>query len=429
MSFEIIAIIVLLIMFVIGSTLPVNIGVMGFVAAFIVGSLFSGLSLDDIYSVFPSDLFILLAGITFLFSIIQKSGTVDLIADWGLRLVKGNVGLIPWLMFVLSMILTSIGTSGIAVVSILAPIALRIAYQNKISQLMMGVLIVMGVNAGSFTQLNIFGVIINGVMESRNLSYSPSLLVVNCIIYFALVSAIFFTMFGGFRLLKSKTSAFEFVAATVENEYENNSNEKQGKGLDLYKGVTLGAIGILIILVIGFDINIGFAAFIVGLILSILFPHKQDGVVKEMPWGVVFLITGIMTYVGVLELIGVMDYITNLISDMDNSVMASLAVSYVGGIVSAFASTTGFLAAVIPMATPILQDPSISSLGVLSAVAASSSIVDLSPLSSVGALLLTNVQGIKERVFFKQLLVVALTFIVLGPGLAWLLFVVIGMPW
>jgi len=429
LSFEIIAIIVLLIMFVIGSTLPVNIGVMGFVAAFIVGSLFSGLSLDDIYSVFPSDLFILLAGITFLFSIIQKSGTVDLIADWGLRLVKGNVGLIPWLMFVLSMILTSIGTSGIAVVSILAPIALRIAYQNKISQLMMGVLIVMGVNAGSFTQLNIFGVIINGVMESRNLSYSPSLLVVNCIIYFALVSAIFFTMFGGFRLLKSKTSAFEFVAATVENEYENNSNEKQGKGLDLYKGVTLGAIGILIILVIGFDINIGFAAFIVGLILSILFPHKQDGVVKEMPWGVVFLITGIMTYVGVLELIGVMDYITNLISDMDNSVMASLAVSYVGGIVSAFASTTGFLAAVIPMATPILQDPSISSLGVLSAVAASSSIVDLSPLSSVGALLLTNVQGIKERVFFKQLLVVALTFIVLGPGLAWLLFVVIGMPW
>jgi Na+/H+ antiporter NhaD/arsenite permease-like protein len=432
MGIEIISIIVLLILFVIGSTLPINIGVLGFVAAFIVGSLVSGLSLDDIYSVFPADLFVLLAGITYLFAIIQKSGTIDLIAAWGLRLVKGNVGLIPWLMFVLSMLLTSIGTSGIAVVSILAPIALRMAYQYKISPLMMSVLIVMGVNAGSFSPLNIFGIIVNGVMESRNLAHSPAMLVINCIIYFAIIAVIFFTMFGGLRLLKKETTSLEFIAATTVESTQfngNNANDKKDAKLTLYKGVIIVALVALIVLALGFKVNIGFAALIVGLALALMFPRKQEGVIMEMPWGVIFLVTGMMTYVGVLEKIGVMESITNLISSMNNPVMAALTISYIGGIVSAFASTTGFLAAVIPMSVPILEDPSISALGVVSAISTASSIVDLSPLSSVGALLLANVQGIKERVFFKQLLFVALSFVFLGPGLAWLLFVVIGTPW
>ncbi|MGE7594761.1 hypothetical protein ACQKM1_12455 [Peribacillus frigoritolerans] len=97
MSLEIIAIIVLLIIFVVGASLPINIGVLGLVAAYIVGTQISGLSMDEIYSIFPAELFIIMAGITYLFTIIQKSGVIDLIADSGLRLVKGKVSLTPWL--------------------------------------------------------------------------------------------------------------------------------------------------------------------------------------------------------------------------------------------------------------------------------------------------------------------------------------------
>ncbi|MED1438422.1 hypothetical protein P4U23_07530 [Aeribacillus composti] len=117
---------------------------------------------------------------------------------------------------------------------------------------------------------------------------------------------------------------------------------------------------------------------------------------------------------------------TDLIAKVGNPVIAALASSYVGGIVSAFASTTGFLAAIIPLAAPILQDPTISSVGVVSAIAISSSIVDISPFSTNGALLLANVQGVKENVFFKQLLLSAVVVVALGPGLAWLAFVLIA---
>ena len=49
MSPEIISIIVLVIMFVVGTVLPINLGVMGFVAAFLVGTTFGGLSADNIF--------------------------------------------------------------------------------------------------------------------------------------------------------------------------------------------------------------------------------------------------------------------------------------------------------------------------------------------------------------------------------------------
>jgi hypothetical protein len=73
----------------------------------------------------------------------------------------------------------------------------------------------------------------------------------------------------------------------------------------------------------------------------------------------------------------------------------------VGGVVSSFASTTGILAAILPIVAPILQDPTVSAIGVISAIAIASIVVDLSPFSTNGALLLANVQGVPERVFFQ----------------------------
>jgi Na+/H+ antiporter NhaD/arsenite permease-like protein len=425
MSLELISIIVLLLMFVIGAFLPINLGILSFVAAFVVGSLVSGMSVDDIFSGFPGDLFVLLAGVTYLFSIVQNNGTVDLITGRGLRLVKGNLGLIPWVMFSLCTLLTGVGTLGPAAIAILAPISMRFAFQYNINPLLMGVMVVIGSTAGSFSPLNPYGVIVNGVMESRNLPFSPGMLFINAFIYGVVVSMLIFIALGGLRMFKRKTSTEVQVAAALDINAGNNI-EKQENGLTFYKGVTLLGLVALVVLALGFKVNIGFAAFIIGLVLALIAPKQQTAVLGKMPWSVILLITGIVTYVGVLEAIGTIEYVTELIASVGDPVIAALSASYVGGFVSAFASTTGMLAALIPLAAPILQDPAISSIGVVSAIAIASSIVDLSPFSTNGALLLANVQGVNERVFFKQLLLVTVLVVAFGPGLAWLIFVVIG---
>lgn len=424
MSIPVLAIITLLLMFIITAVLPINLGILGFVAAFFVGSLIGGLSMKEIYSVFPADLFIILAGVTYLFSIVQNNGTVDWITRMGLRLVRGNIGMIPWIIFALSTFLTSVGTLGPATVAIFAPIALRFAAQYRISPLLMGIMVVQGSTAGSYSPINPIGVIVNGILDSKSLPSDPILLFVNALFFSIVISGIVFVLFGGVRLLKRSTEAEAEVASTATSL---NVQEASGR-FTWHNGATLVGIVLLVVMALGFGVNIGFAAFAVGLTLAFLSPKTQAGVLGRMPWSVILLITGVVTYVGVLDKTGTIDFVTEQIAKVGDPMLAALAASYVGGLVSSFASTTGILAAIIPMAAPILQDPSISAIGVISAIAIASIIVDLSPFSTNGALLLANVQGMEERVFFKQILILSIITIAVGPGLSWIVFVFLGIP-
>ncbi|MCT4477292.1 SLC13 family permease [Peribacillus frigoritolerans] len=429
MSLELITIFVLLAMFIIGSVISVNMGILGMVAAFVVGTYVSGLAVEDIYAAFPIDMFILLTGVTYLFAIALNNGTLDLIISGGLKLVKGNVGLLPWVLFSLAALLSAVGASTVAVGPILFPIALRLAHQHKINPILMGTLISTGMYAGSFSPLNIFGLVVNGIMHSEKIPHSPIMLFINSFIFYVLISIVIFIAFGGLRLLKHTTSAQLEIAATTEGNAGSIPNEKEDHATLWYQVATLFGIGLLITMALAFEMNMGFGALMIGLALGFMAPSKQTQIIKQMPWAVMIMVTGIMTYVGVMEKVGTMDYMTEQIASVGNPVLASLMASYVGGIISAFASTTGFLAAVIPLSAPILQDPTMSSIGVVSALAVAASVVDISPFSTNGALIMANVQGVNERLFFKKLLMIAGLFIAIGPGLAWLIFVVIGTPW
>src|SRR5215210_6586598 len=151
MSPEIVSILALAAMFVIATFLPVNMGALAFVAAFAVGTLSLGMSTDDIIAGFPSDLFLTLVGVTYLFAIAQNNGTVDLLIRVAVRAVAGRIALIPWVMFVITGVLTAIGALGPAAVAIIAPVALGFAARYRISPLLMGMMVIHGAQAGGFS--------------------------------------------------------------------------------------------------------------------------------------------------------------------------------------------------------------------------------------------------------------------------------------
>jgi Na+/H+ antiporter NhaD/arsenite permease-like protein len=424
MSIEIISIIFLVVMFIIGAVFSINIGILGFVLSFLIMAFSGQITLDGIYSSFPADLFILLAGVTYLFAIVQNNGTVDLITGWGLRLLKGKIGLIPWVLFLLATVLTSIGTSVIPVCAVLAPIGLRLAFQYKINPMLMVIVIQSGVVAGSFSPLNIFGIIVNDAMVSKEIPFSPGMLYINILLFNLFIAILGYILLGGIRLLRNPQNAQALVAAAVDVQPAFES--KAEKGMTFYRGVTLAGLVILIILVMGFKLNMGFVALTLGAILALMDSKNQADVLKKMPWPTILLVSGIVTYIGVLEQVGTIQYVTELIREVGNPYLTSLVTTYIGGVTSAFASTTGLLGVIIPMAAPILTDPTVSSIGVVTAIALASSLVDLSPFTTGGALYLANVQGVPERVFFMKLLTVGGLFIVLSPIVAWFIFVVLG---
>lgn len=417
LSLEVLSIIVLLLMFVVGAAVSVNIGLLGFVAAFVIGTMLAGLGAGDVYASFPVNMLILLAGVSYLFSIAQKNGTLDMILSWGLRLVGGRVTFLPWVLFALSAALTTIGESTVALAPILFPFGLQLAYKYKINPLLVSLLIMTGIYAGSFSPISPYGLIVKGILDRYGFSYSSVDLFLNCLLYYFIISVICFILFGGLRLMKNK-AVVETGLAGGEAGGENR--------LNFHKAATILGIVALVVLGLGFNIDIGFGALMIGLVLSLMAPKQTADVLKQVPWTVIVMVTGIITYIGIMQKIGAMDLMNRFIENIGNPYFASLIATYIGGFVSAFASTSGLISAIIPLTVPILQDPAMSVVGVITSLVVGASVVDISPFSTIGALVVANVRGVNERVFFRNLIYIAAGFLAIGPGLAWLLFVVGG---
>src|SRR5687767_8356212 len=169
MSPELVSIYALGAMFVVATVLPINMGVLAFVGAFLVGTLVAGQSTKDIIAGFPGGLFLTLVGITYLFAIAQNNGTIDWLVQMAVRAVRGRVAAIPWIMFLVAAILTGVGAVSPGAVAIVAPIALGFAAQYGISPMLMGLMVIHGAQAGGFSPSSIYGGITNGVVAKAGL--------------------------------------------------------------------------------------------------------------------------------------------------------------------------------------------------------------------------------------------------------------------
>ncbi|MPY60548.1 SLC13 family permease, partial [Streptomyces spongiae] len=200
MSPELISILVLVVVFVIATTRSVNMGALAFAAAFGVGELVAGLDADGIFAGFPGDLFVVLVGVTYLFAIARANGTTDWLVHAAIRLVRGRVALIPWVMFALTGALTAIGAVSPAAVAIVAPLALSFAGRYGISPLLMGTMVVHGAQAGGFSPISIYGTIVNGIVEREKLPGSEITLFLSSLAVNLVIAGIVFVLFGGLKL-------------------------------------------------------------------------------------------------------------------------------------------------------------------------------------------------------------------------------------
>ena len=200
MSPELVSILVLAVVFVIATTRSVNMGALAFAAAFGVGTLVADLDADGVFAGFPGDLFVVLVGVTYLFAIARANGTTDWLVHAAVRLVRGRVALIPWVMFALTGALTAIGAVSPAAVAIVAPIALSFAARYRISPLLMGAMVVHGAQAGGFSPISIYGSIVNGIVEREKLPGSEITLFLASLLANLVIAGAVFVVCGGLKL-------------------------------------------------------------------------------------------------------------------------------------------------------------------------------------------------------------------------------------
>jgi len=449
MSNELISILVLVAVFLIATTTGINMGVLGIVAAFIVGTAMS-VSEDDIFAGFPGDLFVILVGVTYLFAIASGNGTVDWLIQRAVQAVGGRTAAIPWVMFIVTAALTASGAVVPGAVAIVAPIALGFAIQYGINPVLMGLCVINGATAGGFSPISVFGSIVNGVVENNDLAENSTLLFLSSFVFNLLLTVVVFFLFGGRKLLGRRVDPTDVATEDDEVErtrrFERRQKERAESEdrapiaggsattadaggipeLDRDKVLTLIGIVALIVVALAFDVDVGFVALTIAAILAFFNPPIAKDAVNKIAWPTVLLISGIVMYVGLLETLGSIDWLGEQVATINSALIAALLICYVGGVVSAFASTTGILAALIPLAVPLLETGAIGAVGLIIALSISSSVVDSSPFSTSGALTVANTPASHRDLVFRRLMQWGMSMVLVAPPIAWMVLVAPG---
>jgi di/tricarboxylate transporter len=449
MSIDVVGILVLVLIFVVGTWRSINLGALSLVAAIVLGTCFAGVSLKDVYSGFPADLFVLLVGVTFLFGVATANGTVEWIVDRAAHLVGDHARMLPWVLFVVAAVPTTAGALGPAGIAILAPLGLRLGQRYNINPVLTALMIVHGSAVGNFSPINVLGAIVNQTMEREGLPSNPLLLFVGNLVFNVFLAMAIYWIYG--RTLRRRNARPADDEAS-ESETGSVSTNNEDRDIDPVRGaatsaghqgtltvapatspprlarpqiITIGAVLLVVVGAIGFGLDIGALALVAAVVLRLVTPQSSDGAEKSIAWNVVLLICGIITYVALLQHLGTIERIGNAVAEMRMPLLAAFAICLIAGAVSAFASSTGTLGALIPLSVPLLAQGEVSVVGFIVALSISATAVDATPFSTVGALTVANAPASQQQRIYSGILRWGLSMILVAPLAAWLIFVLI----
>jgi di/tricarboxylate transporter len=388
-----------------------NVGVLGLALAWLVGVYAGGMSLNDVVSGFPVQLFLTLAGVTLLFTQAQLNGTLDRVAHAAVRLCRGNAGVIPVMFFALAGLIASLGPGNVATASMMAPMAMAIAGRAGIPPFLMAIMVGNGAQAGSLSPFAPTGIIVTGLMDKIGLpGHELRTYLANFLAHTFVAFAGYF-LFGGWRLFTSRYDKTEGEAAV--REPMTNAH-----------WLTLATVGVVLAGVLFGNANIGMAAFAGAVVLSGLRAADHEQAVRRMPWQVILMVCGVSVLVSLLEKTKGLDLFTELLAAIASPGTLTGVIALVTGIISVYSSTSGVvLPAFLPTVPGLVARLGGDAFGVASAMNVGAHLVDMSPLSTTGAMCLAGIADPAQvRPTYNKLLAWGMSMTIIGALLCWIVF-------
>jgi Na+/H+ antiporter NhaD/arsenite permease-like protein len=385
----------------------INIGILAATTALVLALGFTSIPLKQVVGFFPSELFFMVLSISLLFGIAGENGTLAWMMNKLLGKLHGSVRLYPPLFFVITFLLSAAGPGNIAATAIIAPIAMRIAAQMKINPFLMAILICTGANAGAFSPLAPTGIINLGLLGKIGLG-SGSLSIQ---IFLAAAVLQSLSALGALILLRSKSD--QTILITTQPEI---------RPLSLVQKQTIVVIVLTVASALFFHIPLMVAALVGSCILALIGASDENSL-KSMPWDTILMVCGMSILIGVVEKLGGLDLTTTLLARLGLSSTIHAALAFITGLVSVYSSSSGVvLPAIMPLIPGLLEKVHVGSPASFSiAIAVGSHMVDVSPLSTLGALTIAAYPIASARAtLFRKLMTWGLSMSVVGAILAFI---------
>ena len=375
MSIAAITLLALLAAIVLSMVSRLNIGLLAIGMAWIIGVYAAGGKADSVMAGFPVDLFLTLSGVCFLFAIAELNGTFPVMAQ---RVMGGTARsrvAIPLSFFVSAMIISAVGPGAIASTALIVPIAAAIGRRAHIPPMLTALMVANGANAGNLSPISAVGVIANSRMAEAGLGGNEIAVMLANLGAHVLVSLIAWIWF------LPKLRAANAVPAIEEN----------GIGAAEFTRahmITLAVLSVWIVGIVLFTANLAFSAFAAGVALILLRAGDEKAAIARMPWGILLMVCGVATLVALVQANGGTELFSALIARVAGAESIYGVIAFATGLISTYSSTSGV---VLPVFLPMV--PSLAtatgateSLAIALSINVGSSLVDVSPLSTLGAL-------------------------------------------
>ncbi len=393
-------------------TTAVNPGFLSLALAWVIGiyvAPFWGrtFKIADLLAGFPTELFLTLLGVTLLFAQARANGTLDHVVRAAIRICRGNTGWVPIVFFVLSASIASIGAGNIATAALVGPLAMAVAERTKVPPFLLTIMVAHGCVAGALSPFAPTGIIANSLMARMGMSGFERQNYLYNLAANVLVAVAGYIAFGGVRL---------FGQTHVDDDSDQGPVDRTAP-LAARHWVTLGAIAALVVGVIGFRVHIGLGAIAAAAMLTLAKVTDDKPIVPVLPWSVIMMVSGVTVLTSLLEKTGGIDLFTTILARFATHRTVTGMIALVTGLVSVYSSTSGVvLPAFLPSVPGLVAKLGGGNpLAIASSILIGGHLVDVSPLSTIGALCIASAPiTVDRRVLFNQLLFWGLSMSVVG---------------
>lgn len=384
---------------VISFTSRVNVGLIAIPLAWAVG-MYAGLGAEAVMDGFPTALFVTLAGVTLLFSLAEANGTVTRLAHRLVGVARGSGRVVPLVIFLIAGAISTVGPGAIASVALVAPMAMAIGRGAGVPPFLTALVVANGANAGNLSPLSAVGIIANTRIAEAGLGdHAWKVWAANFLAHVAVTLAAYLVMRRTLPPARLQPDA------------------AGGGGLTPPQRFTTAIVVAWVAAVVLLRASIALAAFAASAAIVLRGAAEEASAIRRMPWAAMLMVCGVTMLVAAAERAGGMDLFTALLARLATPATLNGVIAFVTGVISTCSSTSGVvLPTFLPMAPGLVQqvgggDP----LAVALSINVGSSIVDVSPLSTLGALCVAAVaEADAARDLFRKLLVWGLSMTVTG---------------
>ena len=374
MGMQILALACLIGAIVLGFARKVNVGIVCLGLALILGKI-GGISDGDIYAGFPYKLFCTLLGTMLFFSLLQQNGTLEKISEKLIGLCGKNTFLVPVIIYVVSYLLSAAGPGAISVQSVTVLFAVSLAVQMDASPVLMGAMAILGAVGGTASPIALTGIIVEELLLEMDITGVGMQIFLGVSLANFTCAVVTYVVLGGYKSRRAP-----------------GASDKKIEKFDGKQLLSLAAILVMVVLVVGFSFDVGLVCLTLALILILLGAADEKKAIKMIPWSTLLLIGGVSVLMNITQTLGGIQLLSDILASFMNSRTAAPLMGLTGGIMSWFSSANGVVFPTLIPTVPNIasQVGGASIVQMTAAIVCSATVAGISPLSTGGSLVMAG---------------------------------------